>query len=107
MPWLRRYAVGMDALLEAHRLMIDRYRSLIDDHGMPDRQRWLDYCDTALTISNTDKLSRWVGFIQGVLYAKGLITIEEERDHSRGIYKPVYDAMGVDSRTIDVKGPQC
>lgn len=90
----------MSELLEAHKTMIRRYRALLVSNS--GEQRWINYCDTALTLTNTDKLSRWVGFIQGVLFSQGQITIEEERDYSRDIYKPVYQALGMDSTTVDV-----
>lgn len=30
-----------------------------------------------------DKAMRWLGFVQGVLYCKGVYTIEEMREHNR------------------------
>lgn len=37
-----------------------------------------------------DKTSRWIGFIQGVLYTDGLIDIKQERDFTRPLYHAVY-----------------
>lgn len=30
-----------------------------------------------------EKVNRWLGFIQGILFSFGIYTIEEERDHNR------------------------
>lgn len=38
-----------------------------------------------------DKTSRWIGFIQGVMYKDGVLDIDEERDFTRPIFHKVYD----------------
>ena len=92
----------MLTLLEVHYAMINRYKNIIAEQTVLDKVYWTQYCNTALEITNTDKLSRWVGFLQGVLFSNGLITVAAERDYSRNLYKPVYESMGVDSKTVDV-----
>lgn len=94
----------MDELLNAHYTMIKRYRDLIvsSNRGSLNRNYWINFCDTALTVDNSDKLSRWVGFIQGVLYVADLINLEQERDFSRSIYKSIYDSLGMNSETVVV-----
>lgn len=42
----------------------------------------------------TDKISRWIGFIQGVLTVRGVITTQEERDRTRPIFHKAYETMG-------------
>ena len=37
-----------------------------------------------------DKLSRWLGFIQGVLAVQGIIDVDEERDFTRPIFHKLY-----------------
>lgn len=37
-----------------------------------------------------DKISRWIGFIQGVMSVKGYISVNEERDFSRPLFHSVY-----------------
>jgi len=37
-----------------------------------------------------DKLSRWVGFIQGVLAANGLLDVDEERERTRPLFHKAY-----------------
>jgi hypothetical protein len=35
---------------------------------------------------SVDKVARWMGFIQGVMVMRGFITVDEERDRTRGIF---------------------
>jgi hypothetical protein len=70
---------------------------------MEDKEYWISYCETALTLTNSDKLSRWVGFLQGVLVSRNFIRVEEERNFTRTIYKPIYNQLGLDSSTITVE----
>jgi hypothetical protein len=44
----------------------------------------------------TDKTSRWIGFIQGVLAVKGILSVGEERDRTRPFFHAAYEAMGID-----------
>ena len=85
-----------------HYLMINRYLEIIEKSNMENKDYWIRYCNAALRLKNSDKLSRWVGFIQGVLYANKMITIAEERDFSRQHYKPVYNKYEIDSDTVNV-----
>lgn len=41
-----------------------------------------------------DKLSRWIGFIQGVLACNGLLDVKAERDRTRPFFHEAYAAMG-------------
>lgn len=41
-----------------------------------------------------DKVSRWLGFVQGVLACKGLIDCDAERDVSRPLFHAAYAASG-------------
>jgi hypothetical protein len=43
-----------------------------------------------------DKLSRWIGFLQGVLYEAGALDIREERGRTRPYFHAAYRAMGID-----------
>jgi hypothetical protein len=92
----------MNNLLEVHRHMIHRYIAVIEDSKIPDKDKWVKYCETALTIENPDKLSRWLGCIQGILYSHYDLSIDEERDYSRDFYKPIYVAMGYDTLSITI-----
>ncbi len=35
------------------------------------------------------KLNRWVGYIQGVLIERGITTVEEERNFTRPLFRPI------------------
>lgn len=37
-----------------------------------------------------DKLSRWLGFVQGVLAVQGIIDVDEEREFTRPIFHQLY-----------------
>lgn len=41
-----------------------------------------------------DKLSRWLGFVQGCLAMRGLISVDEERDLSRPLLHDAYRKAG-------------
>lgn len=43
-----------------------------------------------------DKMSRWLGFVQGVLYAHGLIDLEDEREESRALFHMTYGELGIE-----------
>lgn len=56
-------------------------------------------CRTALAEMDAypiDKLSRWLGFVQGVLVMHGLVHVDEERDFSRPLFHAAYAAEGMD-----------
>lgn len=43
----------------------------------------------------TDKMGRWVGFIQGVLFSNGLLFVEDEREKTRPIMHEAYKKAGL------------
>jgi hypothetical protein len=51
-----------------------------------------------------EKMSRWLGFIQGILFANGVITIDEERNISRPLIHRAYKNAGLNPpESIDIK----
>lgn len=57
--------------------------------------RWM--CQTMIQQGGSwpiDKLSRWLGFVQGVLTMRGLICVDEEREVSRPLFHEAYQADG-------------
>lgn len=76
----------------------ERYRDMISDRTYWDG--WVEYdaihkfvfqlmseCKNKnLSIM---KLNRWLGYIQGVLIERGLTSVEEERNWTRGIFQPL------------------
>jgi hypothetical protein len=58
--------------------------------------RWMvQTCLDEIHTMPLDKVSRWVGFIQGVLATKGLLSVSEERDRTRPLFHEAYAAMGL------------
>lgn len=93
----------MDELMEAHRFMMKRYQNIIEKQNFDDKIFLLNFCEKSLEIKNPDKLSRWVGFIQGTLIERDVINVTFERDLSRQIYKPIYEFLGYDTTTVEVE----
>jgi hypothetical protein len=67
--------------------------SLEDLPNKCDSTSLIRLCDEA--ISNTekypfDKLNRWLGFVQGVCAANGIIDVDTERDHTRPLFHALY-----------------
>lgn len=84
--------------------MIERYKDIIESSSGIDQKAFLlTFCEEAMKLENSDKLSRWVGFIQGILYTNKLIEIDIERDFSRSIYKPIYEELNMSHLTVEVK----
>jgi len=62
-----------------------------DDSSFPDKTSYQHLKWMADAIRNTpsmpiDKIARWVGFIQGVLACRGIISVDAERDRTRPIF---------------------
>ena len=72
----------------------------------PDSKRLQDMLDTLRENVDDwpiDKTNRWIGFIQGVLWSKGLIDIDEERDFTRPLFHKYYKQTGVNiPESVDV-----
>lgn len=61
----------------------------------PANLRWMvDRCLTDETMP-LDKINRWVGFVQGVLAANGLLSVAAERDRTRPLFHAAYRAEGI------------
>lgn len=86
-----------EKLLTIHRILIVRYWNLALTENQTDL---VEFCQKAVTLKNPDKLSRWVGYVQGCLIERKYTTVEKERDFSRKLYKPIYDEMGYDTTSI-------
>lgn len=90
---------------DATKLLFERYAAMlegvVDNHPDPDRPtglknaRWM--CATALEQIDAfpvDKLSRWLGFVQGILTVEGITTVNAERDFSRPLFHAAYAHEG-------------
>jgi hypothetical protein len=48
---------------------------------------WMcEYCLENLETMPIDKLSRWVGFVQGIMAANKVLDVDEERNRTRPIF---------------------
>lgn len=89
-------------LVGAHRTVFMRYIPVLENSEISDRVRWIDFCRQGMELTNPDKMSRWIRFIQGILYSNGLIDIDVERDWTRSVYKPVYQKWNLANDTVSV-----
>lgn len=73
---------------DAIRKCADRYLAFeFDDEKLRKFIKELRYgCDYAMPIP---KLCRWLGYIQGVLIERGLTTVDEERNWTRQLFRPL------------------
>jgi len=49
-----------------------------------------------------DKSSRFLGFIQGVLCAYGIIDVDQERNETRKLFQKYYKENQITQETIDI-----
>ncbi|WP_163020478.1 hypothetical protein [Pseudomonas viridiflava] len=86
----------------ALRTLFSRYKELVQSHApvlanLPLRCRaegLLGLCSEVIEHHDRypfDKLNRWLGFLQGVLAAVGIIDVDEERDFSRPFLHAFHD----------------
>ncbi len=75
--WLTQYR-------EAIAKCVQRYRIIGKNES--DLLTFLDEFDYAVPIV---KISRWLGYVQGVLIERGLTTVEAERDWTRPLFRPL------------------
>lgn len=69
----------------------------ISDSTNENHLRWMcSELREKIDIFPTDKISRWVGFIQGVLAAAGELDVMEERDRTRPLFHQAYYEMNID-----------
>lgn len=43
-----------------------------------------------------DKIHRWIGFVQGVMAARGIIDVKFERNRTRAIFHDYYRSIGIE-----------
>lgn len=63
---------------------VARYREMAE--GMPDLLSFLDEFKRDVPLV---KLSRWLGYVQGVLVTRGVTTVTIERDATRPLFRPL------------------
>lgn len=80
--------------------LFERYKAILSTSCLMDLPEYdkcskahlMNLCDVAIAgikdgSMHYGKLCRWLGFIQGVMIASGLITVDGERDFTRPIFK--------------------
>lgn len=82
---------------KVNRKLFERYLRLINESTLGNLDTIRKMCVYALSNDMLeDKQSRWLGFVQGVLFSNDLISIDTERDFSRKLYHNAYELMGID-----------
>lgn len=92
-------------LSSANEALFSRYRAILLERGARpviseggcDENHLLWMCEQAqshLTDWPLDKTSRWLGFIQGCLTVRGVLSVQEEREFSRPLFHAAYRAQG-------------
>ena len=66
-----------------------------DDIAFPHLRWMMQTCIDNIDAYPTDKLSRWIGYVQGVLICKGVTTTNDERNCSRALFHTAYESMGI------------
>jgi hypothetical protein len=71
----------------------ERYRDMMLEAGTPkDDDVWLFNMEFMFAVRDKKplmKLNRWLGYIQGVLIERGFTTVQEERDWTRPLFRPL------------------
>lgn len=104
-PASQQYADEMKTLMSK---LTERYKQLLSDETIQfeDKDRIISMLQVIEEKSETlpsDKLNRWMGFIQGVLYRNNLISIDVERDVTRPWFHKFYrDTLQHVPKSIDV-----
>lgn len=87
--------------------LFERYKTMLDSAVMAEnvpegcsQKHLLWMCSTAIEHASTwpvDKLSRWLGFVQGVLTVQGILTVGEEREFSRPLFHAAYAELSLEA----------
>lgn len=75
-------SLGVHWLISLYATILERY--LMDNPESALAAHGIKMIDEMVTMHDPVKLNRWFGFLQGLLYALGLRTIDELRDETRG-----------------------
>lgn len=95
-------------IINANKKLFLRYLDIIEKNEIPqigeiNKEYLIGFCNKAIHCQMlVDKQSRWLGFLQGVLFSMGLITIQEEREFSRQLFQEIYKNHGLQQETRSV-----
>jgi hypothetical protein len=91
-------------LRDTHLLLFKRYAKICahfkedTSKSSPSNLYWMTQkCMEEIYNWPIDKLSRWLGFIQGCLACKGLIDVDAEREYTRPYFHEAYAALGLET----------
>lgn len=82
------------AYVEVIEPLYDLVRNMTFGSGKKSAEHLTWMCDQLLSNMKdapTDKIGRWVGYIQGVMSAHGCLDVDEERNRTRPIFTKVYN----------------
>lgn len=92
-----RYNTAMKDIVKS---LATRYEAKLDNSQSSDRLRsMLIAMVENVSIWPIDKTNRWIGFIQGVLWERELIDIDEEREFTRPLFHSYYESYGIEKPT--------
>lgn len=86
MPEMTPYHDALLACGQRYRLMLRLAKTPEADPLMRFLEEYIDGCETA---QPDRKLCRWLGYIQRDVIARGLTTVEAERDWTRPLFRPL------------------
>lgn len=82
--WLDAYYFSLHKCAERYRDM--QQDVSVDDELWKFTHEFMFGCRDRLPIL---KLNRWLGYIQGLLIERGMTTVQEERDWTRPLFRPL------------------
>lgn len=93
----------MTPIVKANRHIAQRYIDLLKDYPPGDPTDitapayLISMCRTLIeqTSMYDDKHSRWLGCVQGIMLANGMLTRDRERDLTRPLFHQAYQEMGM------------
>jgi hypothetical protein len=101
-PLRKALQLTLDGLVaqipEDRPLPLNGRRRVVANQGSTGRAnlRWMcEKLNSEMDNWPTDKISRWIGFVQGVLAAQRFLDVAVERDRTRPFFHEAYAAMGL------------
>lgn len=90
-----RHAI-ISTALGLQKILADRKVITLDqDECSLENLEWmLNQIMSRVDLMPNDKVNRWLGFVQGVLAAKGYISVAAERDRTRPFFHAAYEEAG-------------
>jgi hypothetical protein len=87
-----RTAIGLTHLLEDAKVIAPDQ----PECSLENLEWMLGQIISRVDLMPNDKVNRWLGFVQGVLAAKGIMNVQAERDRTRPLFHEAYAESGID-----------